>query len=102
MTNKKFGYINTNGEFVIKPQFDDAENFGSQEEEPLALVRVGNKYGYIDKSGNYVISLQFDDADSFSIDFSEVPDKWAFTLAKVKVGDKWGFIDNNTFAKKDI
>ena len=95
MIDKKFGYINTSGEFVIKPQFDNAENFGRDEKEPLALVRVGNKYGYINKSGNYVISPQFDDASSFTIDFSEVPDKWSYTLARVKVGDNWGFIDKS-------
>src|SRR5277367_3235970 len=37
-----YGFINTKGELVIKPQFDGATGFS----EHLAAVRVEDKYGY--------------------------------------------------------
>jgi len=74
----KWGYIDKTGQIVIKPQFDNAENFS----EGLARVKVGDKYGYIDKTGQIVIKPQFDRAGNFSEG-----------LAEVKVGDKYGYID---------
>lgn len=49
-----YGYINKRGEFVIPPQFDDAQEFS----EGLAWV-VGSdrkKVGWIDKSGRWVVT----------------------------------------------
>ncbi|EIL3899587.1 WG repeat-containing protein, partial [Campylobacter coli] len=48
-----------NGEFVIKPNFDDAWYF----REGLAKVGLNGKYGFIDKSGKIVIEPIFDDID---------------------------------------
>lgn len=59
---KKWGYIDRDGKFIIKPQFDDAENFS----EGLAAVRVGCNFGYIDKRGNLVIPANFETAWKFS------------------------------------
>jgi len=73
--NGKWGYINTKGEFVIKPQFDSASNFS----EGLADVGIFNKklnlidkYGYINKKGEFVIKPQFSLAFGFSEDFAQV------------------------------
>ncbi|MEJ1933162.1 WG repeat-containing protein, partial [Nostoc sp. NIES-2111] len=49
----KWGFINRQGNIVIKPQFDEVSNFSFG----LARVRIGKKYGYIDKYGKYVWNL---------------------------------------------
>jgi len=45
-----WGYINQKGNFVIKPQFQQANPFY----HGLAQVVVDNKLAYIDKSGRYL------------------------------------------------
>lgn len=60
--DEKWGYIDSTGKFVIRPQFDDAYNFS---DNGLALVQMGDKWGYIDKTGSYVIESQFDRAAPF-------------------------------------
>ncbi|EOH7827047.1 TPA: WG repeat-containing protein, partial [Campylobacter coli] len=54
-----WGFIDKNGEFAIKPNFDDAWYF----REGLAKVGLNGKYGLIDKSGKIVIEPIFDDID---------------------------------------
>ena len=66
--NKKWGYVNTEGEMVIKPQYDDAQSFS----EGLAAVRMGDEYGYINHEGQYVINPQFYVADAFSCGYAQV------------------------------
>ena len=73
----KWGVIDKQGKFVIKPQFDDFSSFG----DGLSKVQVGDKWGVIDKSGQFVINPQFD-----SIwDVSE-------GLVPVEVDGRWGYI----------
>jgi len=57
----KYGYINQTGNFIIQPQFEDADSFS----EGLAAVRINGKYGYIDKTGQILIEPQFDHATEF-------------------------------------
>ena len=64
----KFGYINKNGEFIIKPEFDYAGRFN----DGLALVIVDGLYGYIDRNGKYAIEPQFAHASSFLNGFAFV------------------------------
>ena len=77
-SNNKYGFLNTNGEIVLAPQYDFAQFFG----DGLANVCVGEKWGFIDVTGQFVIPPQFDDAGEFSEG-----------LARVAKGGKWGFID---------
>jgi DUF971 family protein len=56
-SGNKWGFIDKTGNFVIKPQFDDAHDFS----EGLAAVKLNGKWGYIDKNGSFGIQLQFDD-----------------------------------------
>ncbi|MGH9877786.1 MAG: WG repeat-containing protein [Nitrososphaerales archaeon] len=76
--NGKYGYYDTKGKEIIRPQFDKASGFS----EGLAIVKLNGKCGYIDKTGQITIPLQFDYVD----DFSE-------GLAVVGIGDKYGYID---------
>ncbi len=72
------GFLDKNGVVVIKPRFQDAENFS----EGLAVVEFRGKYGFIDLSGNFVIKPQFDSAGSFY-----------YGLAGVWIDGKLGYID---------
>src|SRR5208282_1048765 len=71
---------------MIKPQFEDAEEFS----EGLAAVNIEmkdkekGKWGFIDKTGKFAIKPQFNDAS-----FSLLSDG----LAPVETGGKYGFID---------
>jgi len=77
----RWGFINSKGKIVIKPQFFDAQDFS----EGFAAVKNENeKWGFIDEKGKLIIDYQFDEV----LDFSE-------GLAPVKVDDKWGYIDKN-------
>ena len=75
----KYGFIDSAGKVVIKPQFDEAYPFS----EKLALIRQKNKYGFIDSAGKVAIKPQFDEAYPFSEG-----------LAGIKVKNKNGFIDS--------
>lgn len=54
----KYGYINKEGQYIIKPQYDYARDFT----EDLSCVKTGNKWGYINKEGKYIINPKFDKA----------------------------------------
>jgi len=96
----KYGYIDTTGKIVVRPQYDWAGDFS----EGLAPVAVGGKWishkhrsgqlGYIDKTGKMVIPARYSYAGGF-----------CGGLAAVAVGGKWerdelvdeqyGYIDKN-------
>lgn len=76
--NNKYGFIDKQGNLIIKAQFDNAFGF----ENGLASVNIEGKWGFINKQGNIVIQPQFD----YARDFSE-------GLARIKINNKWGFID---------
>jgi hypothetical protein len=78
--DKKYGYIKTDGSYIVKPKFDDAWSF----KEGVAWVKVGKKYGYIKPDGSYLIEPKFDEAG----DFHE-------GIARVRVDENWGYIKPN-------
>ena len=92
--HQRFGYVNTEGKLVIKPEFFIAEDFS----QGLAAVRVEesaeSKYAFIDKSGKVVIPGQFDQAYSFSEGLAAVETGFRAEGGK-KVAGKWGFIDRS-------
>ena len=51
----KYGYIDAQGNEVIKPRFEDARAFSCG----LAAVKENGKWGFIDHEGNYVIEAQY-------------------------------------------
>ena len=71
----KWGYINSNGQLIVNPQFDYAEDF----QEGRGLICLGKpctwwdappdseeRWGYIDASGKMVIAPQYGKAANFS------------------------------------
>ena len=70
LVNDKAGYIDTKGNFVIKPQFELAMPFS----DGLAYVRVDGKHGYIDKSGHFIIPPKYYSCYSFHDGYALVND----------------------------
>ncbi len=81
----KWGYIDNEGSFKIKPQFELAFPF----QEGLAAVSVSKKYGFINTRGKLAIRLQFDDARSFFEDVAAV------MISQGGNRNKWGYIDKS-------
>lgn len=82
--NNLYGFIDSSGNYVIEPQFEDARDF----HEGLACVKKNNLYGFIDRKGNVVIDFQY----SYGGDFI---DSLAL-VAKGEVGaHSWGWINRN-------
>lgn len=87
----KVGYIDSNGNEVIKIDWDEVYR-GKLEWEYIDsewvpkwdpwVVRKGNKWGYINEYGEIVIPLDFDHATLF-----------IENRAKVKIGEKCGYIN---------
>lgn len=112
---RNYGYINHNGELVIKFMFTSAKDFS----EDLAAVSIDadyNQEGFINKKGQFVIQPIFKDALSFNeglaavrkdkywgfidktgklvIDYQfESPGSFSEGLAAVSINDNYGFID---------
>lgn len=121
--DKKVGFVDSSGKWVIEPQFDKARAFS----DGLAPVANGKTWGYNEK-GEMVIEPQFRDAEVFSDGLAPVKDKdWSFIdtsgklvipmdyditaglaflagkneksfingIARVKTKKGWGFLDKN-------
>lgn len=62
-----WGYIDTNGEFAIPPQFATyPHGYVHSFSEGLAKIEVKRRFGYIDKTGRFAILPQLLDGGSFS------------------------------------
>jgi len=57
----KYGYINSDGEEIIIPKFDNCKNFS----DGLGAVNQNGKWAYIDKTGKIIIDFIFDDVERF-------------------------------------
>lgn len=78
--NDLFGFINRNGEYVIKPQFTSAESFSGN----LAAAIQDKKWGFIDNSGKWVIQPEYDKVKDFNSGY-----------ALVLKNDTWNYIDRS-------
>jgi WG containing repeat len=111
--NKKWGFIDVTGNYVIEPRFEGARDFS----EGLAAVEKDSKWGYIDKSGEFVIQPVLRSAWDFNCGIAIVivnedkaymnrngeilpnPDKYEVhrgfrdNYAPVRKNDLWGFIN---------
>ncbi|MFO0175197.1 MAG: WG repeat-containing protein, partial [Aphanizomenon sp.] len=89
----KWGYIDRTGQFIINPQFDEADIFS----EELAAVKMGEKWGYINQYGDLIIPLTFDFAKPFyeGMALVNIGGKLKPDQEQGKaffVGGKWGYI----------
>ena len=75
----KWGYINMQGETVIKPQFDEVRPFNSG----YAWVKSSDKWGLIDKKGCWQIEPKFDQHGW----------PWSHDLFHVKLEDGYAIIN---------
>ena len=57
----KWGFVDRNLNYVIKPQFEDVWSFI----DGIALVTQDGLRGIIDKTGKYIVELQFDDTKGY-------------------------------------
>ena len=91
----KWGYINRQGEIVIKPAFDYANAF----HEDRALVRIDKKFGYIDRKGNLVIPATYEVAGHFSEGLAAVTREkdflWPKPMGELRGPARVGFIDRS-------
>lgn len=64
----KMGYLNTKGDWGIKPKFDEARDFsdGLAAINQGAKCHMGGKWGYVDHYGRVVIPFQYTLAGQFS------------------------------------
>lgn len=87
--NGRVGYIDSNGNVIIQPQFEIPNTASEVEMElisefydGLAGAQLNGKWGFIDRSGKWIIQPQFLYVSRFSDD-----------RAGVEIDGKWGFID---------
>ncbi len=79
--DKKFGFINPEGEVTIPAEFESVGYF----KNGLAWAKTfDKKVGYIDKTGKWVIEAQFDVAKDFDATSG---------LALVRSGEQWFYVD---------
>lgn len=60
---KKWGYVNSAGKFVIKPQYDNAEPFNKDD---TARIIQKDKFGIIDKTGKALLEPSYTYVTNFS------------------------------------
>ena len=119
--NKKYNFIDKNGEFLSDKWFDETYFF----KEGCVLVCLNKKYNYIDKNGEYLFDKWFDNADVFSEGYASIglnnkynfidkngeylSDKWFDETynfkegyARVRLKDKYNIIDKNGEILSDV
>jgi hypothetical protein len=79
-TNQKWGFIDTSGNVVVPPKYNQVENFV----DGLAKVRTGQRWGLVDKTGAVIIKPTFE----WIYDFQD-------GIAKVKIDGEEYYMDRN-------
>jgi hypothetical protein len=114
--NGKWGFIDQQGNWQIKPQFEALEPFS----EGLAGAKLGGSWEYVDQTGEWIIQTSYKRAEDFSEGLGRViirlpdNDKWIYLdkegnqvlpnqfencqnfsggLAAARTGKNWGYID---------
>lgn len=82
LLNGKWGYINSTGNMVIEPNYDEAREFS----DGLAAVRIGTNWGYVsEESKSLVIPFTFSIAGDFEGDLAPAQ----------RPGENYGFINKS-------
>lgn len=76
--NGKYGYLKTDGSYLIEPIFDDAYSFRQQ----TPRIQINGKFGYLNEDGSYMFEPIFDNASFFKVD----------KIAVVFINSKYGLI----------
>jgi hypothetical protein len=76
----QFGFVDSNGEEIIHPQFEWATNF--QQDRAFAMLPGSRRLGIIDKRGNMVHEPEYDQTSEFHEG-----------LAAVCLNGQWGYVD---------
>lgn len=63
-SDRKFGYIDATGKFVIQASLDGVGTF----RDGVAPASMGDKWGAIDKNGQYVVGMMYDDINNMGND----------------------------------
>lgn len=57
----KWGYMDKQGNWIIKPQFEEASSFKNN----IARVKYYGLFGFIDRTGNWIIGPEYSEATDF-------------------------------------
>lgn len=79
--DKKYGYINDRGDYIIAPSFDNAGAFYAG----IAVVKKNKKVGIINAKGEFIVNPIYDDAIYYAPEGK----------VSVKKAGKWGVIDQS-------
>jgi WG containing repeat len=80
-SDKKFGFIDTAGKIIIKPQFETVGYF----KNGIAWARTTDGIlGFIGTDGEWIVQPQFSFAGNFDSESG---------LARIKTGSQWGYVD---------
>ena len=77
----KWGYVNKDGVFVIKPKYDNAMDF---QDNGLAIVVKGNLSGIIDRYGRFIVPLIYSSITEFTEGLAAVVDDSGFKVINVE------------------
>ena len=103
---RKWGYIDPDGNWNIEPAFDFAKYFS----EGRGPVKIDDKWGFIDRSGELVIETKYSDAGAFSDGLAPVRIGPIGELPSTPIGEgqslkdmmeatrdffRWGYIDRD-------
>jgi hypothetical protein len=86
----KWGFVTTDGQVVIEPQYEDAKSFSNG----LAAICKNGKWGFIDRDNRNVIECRFSGADYFNdagsclvrTDESGMDDEVIWQMLSLKLG----------------
>jgi hypothetical protein len=87
-TKDKWGYINRNGEIILKPSWADAGDFKDDMAIAAILENEIPKYGFIDRQGKWLVQPNYDKLGNFSEG-----------LALMEKNEKYGYVD---FTGKEV
>ena len=93
---EKWGYINHKGEYIINPQFENADFFSNG----LAKVIYNGKTGYINKKGEYVISATYKSGTTFKDGLALVVAEGERITCIDTKGDKKFVLDGAEYARE--
>lgn len=107
MKKNKWGYANSEGKILIKPEFEAAKDYS----DGLAFIQFDGKWGIINEIPAYVVKPIYDDIKNFEGDFAIVVKEGKYGIinksARICLPAEYdeirydSFFKNISFARKD-